>query len=179
MSFMNKLTTLFAKFALAAAVFGLGSISAHAADEFYTFKSVLSSGTANWCIDVPGADYQPAKHLAISGCGGKPNQTFGFEGGGTLTVSGYCLDGLAATRRQAPGAGDPVVIAECDGSDHQVWELLPFTNRKGVFAIANPDSLCVTVDGATIGEGSPPRAGTMRGTGHPGMGEWQNCKRRT
>ena len=134
-------------------IFGLMTLSANAADEFYTFKSVLSSGGANWCIEVPGSEYQAGKHVVISACSGKPNQVFGFERGGTLTIGGYCLDGLAATK-QAPSAGDPVGLAECDGSDHQGWELPAFENRADVFAIANPDDLCVTVDG-TIGQGTP------------------------
>jgi len=141
--------------ALAATVLAITTPSAHAADEFHTFKSVLSSANADWCIEAPGADYKSGEHLAISACSGRPNQTFGSEDGGTLTVGGYCLDGLAGTPNQPPAAGDPVVINECDGSDHQVWELPPFKNRPGVFAIANQDGLCVTVDGASIGEGTP------------------------
>lgn len=151
MSLISKQATLVA---LAASVFALTS-AAQAADEFYTFKSVLSTPTANWCIDVPGAEYQAGKHLVIAGCNGRPNQTFGYADGATLTAGGLCLDGLAGTPNQPPSAGDPVVIAECDGSNHQIWELPPFKDRPGVFAIANPDGLCVTVDGNTIGEGTP------------------------
>jgi len=159
MIFVSKLTTLTAKLAaiiaLAISALGFASFSARAADDFYTFKSVLSSADANWCIDVPGAEFQSGKHLAVSGCTGKLNQTFSFESGRTLTVGGLCLDGIAGTPNQPPSAGDPVVIAECDGSDHQVWELQPFKNTQGTVAIANLDSLCVTVDGATIGQGTP------------------------
>jgi hypothetical protein len=140
--------------ALAASIFALTS-AAHAADEVYTFQSVLSTPNASWCINVPGGEYQAGKHLAIAGCNGQPNQTFGYGDRATLTAGGFCLDGLAATPNQPPGAGDPVVIAECDGTDYQVWELPPFKNRSGVFAIANPDGLCVTVDGNTIAEGTP------------------------
>ena len=139
---------------IATFVFGLVSFSARA-DSFYTFKSVLSSGTANWCIDIPGAEYQPGKRLAIWDCTGKPNQRFGYENGSNLTAGGLCLDGRAGTPNQPPSAGDPVVIAECNGSDHQVWELQPFENKQEVVAIVNPDGLCVTVDGSTIGQQTP------------------------
>ena len=152
---MKSMTKLAMLSALAASFIGLASFTARADDAFYTFKSVLSSGGANWCIDVPGAEYQPGKRLAISDCPGKASQTFGYENGSNLTSGGLCLDGLAGTPNQSPGAGDPVVIAECNGSDHQVWELQPFESRQQVLAIANPDGLCVTVDGATIGQGTP------------------------
>ena len=56
--------------ALAAGIFGFANFSAQAADEFYTFKSVLSSANANWCIEVPGGEYQAGKHVAISACSG-------------------------------------------------------------------------------------------------------------
>ena len=147
----SKLATLGA---VAASMFALSSV-AHAADEFYVFKSVLSTPSANWCIEVPGGEYQAGKHLAIAACNGQANQTFGYGDGATLTAGGFCLDGLAAKPDQPPGAGDPVVIAECNGSDHQIWEMPPFKDRAGVFAIANPDGLCVTVDDQTIKDGSP------------------------
>ncbi len=92
--------------------------------------------------------------MVISACSGKPNQTFGYEGGGTLTNAGYCLDAIPGTPNQPPGAGDPVVIAECTGADSQIWELPAFKRRADAFAISNPDGLCVTVDGTTIGEGN-------------------------
>ena len=141
--------------ALAASLFGFANFSAQAADEYYTFKSVLSSANVSWCIDVPGGEYQAGKHVAIPACSGKPNQIFGFEAGGSLTAGGLCLDGLAGAPNQPPSAGDPIGLNECTGSDQQVWELRPFTNRSDVFAIANPDDLCVTVDAAAIGEGAP------------------------
>jgi hypothetical protein len=94
------------------------SAPATAAEEFYTFKSVLSSAPVSWCIDVPGADYQSGKHLAIAQCSPKPSQTFGYEAGGTLTAGGYCLDGLPTTPAQALSPGDAVAIVECDGSNH-------------------------------------------------------------
>ena len=112
---------------IATFVFGLVSFSARA-DSFYTFKSVLSSGTANWCIDIPGAEYQPGKRLAIWDCTGKPNQRFGYENGSNLTAGGLCLDGLAGAPNQPPRAGDPVVIAECKGIERQERELQPFEN---------------------------------------------------
>ena len=38
---------------IASSLFGLASFSAHAAEEAYTFKSVLSTPSANWCINAP------------------------------------------------------------------------------------------------------------------------------
>ncbi|HUI96266.1 MAG TPA: ricin-type beta-trefoil lectin domain protein [Xanthobacteraceae bacterium] len=131
------------------------TLPAQAAEESYTFKSLLSSPTASWCIDVPGGEYQSGKHLAISQCAPKPSQIFGYESGGSVTAGGYCVSGLPATAGQPPSAGDPVGIVECDGSNQQIWQLPPFKRLQGVFAIASPDGLCVTVDGATIGEGTP------------------------
>ena len=130
-------------------------VSARAEDNFYTFKSALSSSNANWCMDIPGAEYQPGKKLALWNCAGSPNQTFGYESTNTLTAGGLCLDGLAGKPNQTPGAGDPVVIAECDGSDHQVWELQPFDNNQSVVAIVDPAGLCVTVDGANAARRTP------------------------
>ena len=144
-----------AVFALLSSLYGFMGDPAQAADDFYTFKSMLSSPNASWCIAVPQGDYQAGKHVLIASCNGRPNQIFGYEAGGSLTAGGFCLDGLAAAAGQPPAAGDAVGIAECTGNDQEVWELQPFTNRSDVFAIANPDGLCVTVDGATIVEGTP------------------------
>ena len=114
--------------AIATLVFGLAGFSARA-DDFYTFQSVLSSGNTNWCIDVPGGDFQPGKRVAIWNCNGTPSQIFGFESGSNLTAGGLCLDALPANRSQQPGAGDPVATVDCDGSNHQVWELTPFEKQ--------------------------------------------------
>ncbi len=138
--------------ALAAGALFLAAFSAQAADEHYVFKSLLSTPNASWCINVP--QDQAAAHVLISACSGKPNQAFGYEGGGTLTNGGYCLDALPGAPNQPPGAGDPVVIAECTGADSQIWDLPPFQRRADAFAISNQDGLCVTVDGNAIGEGS-------------------------
>jgi Chaperone of endosialidase len=48
-----------------------------------------------------------------------------------------------------------VVLAECDGSDHQVWELDTFPSNASLFAIVDPAGLCVTVDGPTAAPGTP------------------------
>jgi hypothetical protein len=151
---MNAMSKLATFAAIAASACALTS-AANAAEESHIFQSVLSTPSASWCIAVPGGEYQAGKHLLIAACNGQPNQTFGYGDGANLTAGGYCLDRLAAKPDEPPGAGDPVVIAECNGSDHQIWELPPFKNRAGVFAIANPDSLCVTVEDETIKDGSP------------------------
>ena len=139
--------------ALAAGALFFANFSAKAADDYYVFKSLLSTPNAGWCINV--AQDQAAAHVMISACSGKPSQAFGYEGGGTLTNGGYCLDAQPGAPNQPPGAGDPVVIAECTGADSQIWDLQPFKRRADAFAISNQDGLCVTVDGNTIGEGAP------------------------
>src|SRR5437016_3276138 len=98
--------------AIATFVFALASVSAHAEDrqQFYVFKSVLSSGDANWCIDIPGGRYQAGTQLQTANCTGTPNQTFGDAHDGYLTAGGFCVDG------QPPRAGGQVVIADCEGS---------------------------------------------------------------
>jgi Ricin-type beta-trefoil lectin domain len=134
---------------------GLTSVSARADDGFYTFASALSPPSNSFCIDVPNADYQPGKRVSLFGCARTPNQTFQLANGSNLTAGGLCLDGLAANRGQPPGAGDPVVLAECDGSDHQVWELEPFPSNASLFSIVDPGGLCVTVDGPNAAPGTP------------------------
>jgi hypothetical protein len=138
--------------ALAASAFFLASFSAEAAENYYVFKSLLSTPSVSWCIDVP-QDRADA-HAQIAACSGKPTQTFGYEGGGSLTSGGYCLDALPGAPNQPPSVGDPVVITECTGADAQIWELQPFKRRADAFAISNPDGLCVTV-GAPIADGAP------------------------
>jgi hypothetical protein len=125
------------------------------ADDFQTFKSALSSADGNWCIDVPNARYQPGTQLSLWRCSGTPSQTFGFASRNNLTVGGLCLDGRAGIPGQPPQAGDPVVISECDGSDHQVWELHAYTADAAEVAIVSPAGLCVTVDGAAAAERTP------------------------
>jgi hypothetical protein len=139
---------------LTALALSLMTASAHA-DDFQTFKSALSSADGSWCIDVPEAQYQPGTRLLLSRCSGTPNQTFGFASRNNLTAGGLCLDGRAGTPGQPPGAGDPVVISECDGSDHQVWELHAFTADAAEVAIVSPAGLCVTVEGAAPAAGTP------------------------
>jgi hypothetical protein len=131
-----------------------GASSPTSAD-LYTFTSGLTSDDRSLCIDVPGSQYQPGKSLSLFGCEGTPNQIFGFANRSNLTVGGLCLDGRAAQRGKPPGAGDPVVIAECDGSDHQVWELEPFDNDAVLISVVAPSGLCVTVDGASAGPRTP------------------------
>src|ERR1043166_5460281 len=98
--------------AAAALVLANGSARAQAqeAPQYFTFKSVLSTGSANWCIDIPGAQYRPGLQLVVADCTGAPNQTWGAEGGGALTAGGLCLDG------QPPSARGTAGVAECDGS---------------------------------------------------------------
>src|SRR3954470_1848168 len=140
---------------IAASCLVLLNASARAEDAFYTFKSLLSSGNNNWCMDIPGAEYQAGKKLHLWNCAGSPNQTFSYESTNNLTAGGFCLDGLSSKPNQPPGAGDPVVLAECDGSDHQVWELQPYDNNQSVVAILDPAGFCVTIDGAQAARRTP------------------------
>ena len=80
--------------ALLSSLCGFISNPAQAADDFYTFKSMLSAPNASWCIAVPGADYQAGKHVAIASCNGQPNQVFGYEAGGSKGGGGSLVEGL-------------------------------------------------------------------------------------
>jgi len=131
---------------LTAGVFGLVSASAHAQD-VYTFKSVLSTPSASWCMTAPAGD--PNTHLAVAGCDGQLHQAFAYENS-TLTAGGLCVSGLRGTPNQPPDAGDPVAMTDCSGGDQQAWEFQPFKDQPDVFAIANPDGLCVTVDNTPV-----------------------------
>jgi hypothetical protein len=141
--------------AIVTLVLGLTGVSARADDGFYTFTSALSTPSNNFCIDVPGSDYRPDKGVWLFACARTPNQTFQLANGSNLTAGGLCLDSLAASRGRLPGAGDPVVLEECDGSDHQVWELEAFTGSTSLFLIVDPAGLCVTVNGATAAARTP------------------------
>jgi Ricin-type beta-trefoil lectin domain len=138
-------------FALGISVFICDSV--HAAEYFYTFRSVHSSGNANWCIEVPDSEYKSGKRLATASCNGKPNQIFGYESSGTLVAGGLCLEGLAGKPNPSPSAGDPIVIDECDGSKDQIWGFVPFRNTPDVFAIVNSEGWCVTASVPNIKQG--------------------------
>jgi hypothetical protein len=146
-----KFAALFA--ALTAGIFGLAIVSAQAAEDTYTFKSDLSTPQAAWCITVPSSDL--GTRPVIAACSGNANQVFGYENGGAVTSGGACLDGRSGTPGKRPGEGDPVVLVECDGSDHQAWQLPAFSGNPDVFSIGNNDGLCVTVDAPAIDEGAP------------------------
>ena len=135
------------------------SVSSPTSADFYTFTSALASAGTPWCVDVPGSEYRPGRPLSLFGCAGTPNQIFGFGNRSNLTAGGLCLAGGSRNRNRAPGAGDPVVLAECDGSDHQVWELEPFDDNPSLISLVAPSGLCVTVDGANPAPRAP------RGTG--------------
>src|SRR5579871_1179633 len=108
--------------AIACFVFALASVSARADDNYYTFRSAVPQ-PGNTCIDAPNGQFQPAMHLQLWQCSNTPGQSFGYESQNTLTAGGLCLDGISSNSGQPPSAGDPVGLNECDGSDHQVWEL--------------------------------------------------------
>ena len=141
--------------AVVAFVLGLASSSAQAQDQHYNFRSVLSPPGAGFCVDIRGSRYQSGTALNLASCTAAPNQTFGYPERQTLTVCGYCVDGLSQRPSEPPGEGDPVVISECTDQDSQVWELRPFKSNPSVFAIANPDNLCVTANAGTLTAGTP------------------------
>ena len=131
--------------ALTAGVFGTAlsfATSSHAQDT-YTFKSVLSTPSASWCMTVPTSDSN--SHLVVTGCDGQPHQAFAYDNNSALTAGGYCVGGLSGSAKQPPGAGDPVAMTDCSGGDEQAWDLQPFKDQADVFAIANPDGLCITI----------------------------------
>jgi hypothetical protein len=134
--------------ALALALLGGSAQAQQQQEQFLVFKSLLSAGSANWCMDDAAGIYQPGVQIAVSSCSGAPSQTFGYENGANLTLGGLCLDA------QPSAAGSPVVVAECDGSDHQVWVLQPFQSNNNVFLIGTSEGLCVSVNGA-VGQRMP------------------------
>ena len=96
------------------------------AQDVYTFKSVLSTPSASWCLTVPTNDQNT--HLVVASCDGQPHQAFAYANQSTLTAGGYCVGGLSGTANQPPSAGDPVAMIDCSGGDDQAWEFrLPET----------------------------------------------------
>ena len=164
-------------FALPAGLAGavLSFATASHAQDVYTFKSVLSTPSASWCITVPANDQNT--HLIVAGCDGQPHQAFAYDNNSALTAGGYCVGGVSGKANQPPSAGDPVAMTDCSGSDDQAWELQPFKDQPDVFAIANPDSLCVTVEIADTAEYST-RARSVCRAANPGMGEKQSRRHR-
>jgi hypothetical protein len=132
---------LWPRIAIATFVLVLANIFAHAQQQFVTFESVLSTPTVAWCIDIPQGQYVAGNQLAMASCTGAPEQTFGSNNNGNLIAAGFCVDA------QPPSEGSPVFLNQCDGSDQQVWYLVPFTNSPDVYAIENSDGLCVTING--------------------------------
>lgn len=140
---------------IAAFVLCLVSGWAKAQQNLYSFKSMLSSGGYNWCIDIPASQYAPGTAVAVANCRRAPNQMFSYESGVNLTAGGLCLDGLSQAPDQPASAGDLVGMAKCAGSAGQIWVLRPFRSDAKVFSIANPDNLCATVASEEIGAGTP------------------------
>ncbi len=121
--------------------------SARADDQFFRIRSTVSAENTSWCVDLSGALYKEQTKFAIWNCAGQPNQVFGFESNSNLTMGGFCVDGLAG------GTGDQkerksVGIAECKGSDRQVWQMRRVAGSGDRVEIANMDGLCMTVDTA-------------------------------
>jgi hypothetical protein len=115
---------------------------------YISFQSALSSSGQNWCIDVPGGKFQPGTNVTLSTCTGQPNQTFNTEGG-TLTAGGLCLDA------QGEGNQSAVTMSECNGQNSQAWQIQEFQNGQQYQAIANGESMCITVGYGEAKEGAP------------------------
>ena len=140
---------------IATFVLCLVSVSAHAQEQFYNFRSMLSAGGANWCIDVPASQYQPGTRLAISNCTGAPNQTFQYESGINLVAGGLCLDGLAQTPNQPPSPATRPALPNALAATARFGRCTRSRTTNGVFSIVNTDGLCVTVARDAIGPGVP------------------------
>jgi len=130
-----------ARTAIAAFVFALAIVPAHAQQQFVTFESVLSTPAATSCIDIPQAQYVAGNQLEIANCTGAPEQTFGSNDAANLTAAGFCVDA------QPPSEGGPVLLNQCNGTDQQVWYLVPFSSSPDVYAIEDSSGLCVTING--------------------------------
>jgi hypothetical protein len=139
--------------AIAALVLGLTVFPARAADEtpYYQFKSILSTDKDSWCIEVPNSDYKAGTQLILARCKYCPsanNQIFA-DSNGNLTIGGFCVDA-----GESPKEGDPVSLAECDGSDRQVWEVKPQEQNSG-YRINVASKMCITIDGGDAVDGAP------------------------
>ena len=115
---------------------------------YISFQSALSLSGQNWCIDIPGGKFQPGTNVTLSTCTGQANQTFNTEGG-TLTAGGVCLDA------QGEGAQSAVTMSECNGGNSQAWQIQDFQNGQQYQAIANGESMCITVGYGQAREGAP------------------------
>ena len=115
---------------------------------YISFQSALSSSGANWCIDIPGGKFQAGTNVTLSTCTGQANQTFNTEGG-TLTAGGLCLDA------QGEGNQSAVTMSECNGGNSQAWQIQDFQNGQQYQAIANGESMCITVGYGEAREGAP------------------------
>ena len=51
-----------------------GSAHAQQQPQFLVFKSLLSAGSANWCMDDAAGIYQPGVQIAVSSCSGAPRK---------------------------------------------------------------------------------------------------------
>ena len=155
---INRNTHIATRAAMMAGLVGfalcLADSPAQAQRTYYNFRSALSQGNQNWCINIPRSQFEPGVVVAIASCNGTPAQTFNYETRINLTAGGVCLDGIAQQGNPLPGEGDPAGLWECIGTDNQVWDLQPFRDNPSVFSIVNPAGLCITVDG-NIGPGAP------------------------
>src|SRR5262249_13121539 len=102
---------------------------ANAQGTYLNFKSALEPN-ANLCMDVSGVAYQSGTPFATAPCTGAPDQTFGYDNGVNLTAGGFCV---SADQPDFLG-----IIIDCDGSDHEAWTLVPFSQSPDVFAIVSP-----------------------------------------
>src|SRR5579859_2199972 len=109
----NRAICFWLQAVIAAVLFFVANASAHAQQQYFTFKSMLSTGGVNWCIDIAQSKYEPGAPVAIASCTGGPNQTFGYDSAtGTVAAGGLCLDSQGQAADQPPSEGDRTVLAE-------------------------------------------------------------------
>ncbi len=149
-------TRIAAPAALAAAAVLLTSAAGRAQEQekYYTFRSVLPAANGpGWCVDVPGPRYEVGIRMHLWDCVKQSNQSFGRGNESNITSGGLCVDSLGEDGRKAGEAGNPIGLAECDGSGHQVWEMQPLPDGN-TFSIVSGGQ-CVTVDAPEGGRRAP------------------------
>src|SRR4051794_28217631 len=66
----------------------LADSPANAQRTYYNFRSALSQGNQNWCINIPRSQFEPGVVVSIASCNGAPAQTFNYETRINLTAGG-------------------------------------------------------------------------------------------
>jgi hypothetical protein len=78
---------------------------------------ILVSGMGAKCLDVEGNNIRAGTRLLGYQCNGQSNQTFDFDGDGSIRIGGLCVDAKGGSGR----AGDELILWQCNGGANQRW----------------------------------------------------------